>query len=155
MKRIFLLTSNYKWDMKGLFQPKWFYEHFGSEVYSCSQPEEQESSTMPVLLQHLVPLVWHIHSYSVLPGTASALWQLITLLSTSNILLLPLASLTGVENSFLRLISFICCILCRSLLRARNVHGNWEVKGKKRRLETEWGKCRPWILQDGRTEQQL
>lgn len=80
--------------MKCLFQPKWFCERSGSEVYSCSHPEEQESSTMPIILEHLVHLVRHIHSFSVLHSTASALWQLITLLFTSNTLLIPSVTLT-------------------------------------------------------------
>lgn len=128
--------------MKGLFLPKWFCEHSGFEVYSCSHPQEQESTTMPAPLQHLY-FSCKTHSQLLCPP-----WHCICPLAIDNCCFPLPASHCFLwphsqewKTAFLRLISFICCVLCRSLLRARSVHGNWEVKGKTRRLETGWGKC--------------
>lgn len=127
--------------MKGLFQPKWFYEHSGSEVYSRSYPEEQESSTMPILLQHLVPLVrdsqllcppWHCFCPLAIYN-AGFLFQHLTAS-------FGLTHRSGKQlfwDSLVSSVAFYAALFSEQEMS----RGIWRLKGKQERLETGWGKC--------------
>lgn len=139
--------------MKGLFLPKWFCEHSGFEVYSCSHPQEQESTTMPALLQHL---------YSS-PKTYSQLlcppWHCICPLAIDNAAFhsqhltasFGLTHRSGKQLFWDSLVSFVA--FCAALFSEQEVSmGIGRLKGK----QGDWKQGEEnvcvllWILQDGK-----